>query len=431
MDTIISYLQDNINRISAEATFLFYRINVIMIKIRIGGYRMRIAIFTETYFPFISGVVTHIQTLKEGLEAEGHQVLIVTLNPKAKHHYVKDNILYCPAISLKKIYGYGIANPLNLQRLSIVKKFNPDIIHVQTEFTMGIFGLFTADKLKVPVVYTLHTMYDDYVFYLFPEKMGRFAQPAAHAYIRKVASKSTSIIGPSVKVAEYLRRCGVNRHVDIIPNTVDLTAFMAENVDVNKIEKVKKELSINTNDVVLCFVGRLGKEKSIDVLIDYFAKEYLGRGQYKLIIIGDGPEKAVLSEQINRLKVQKQVFLLGRIEHDELPAYYHACDLFSTASLTEMNSISMLEATASGLYTVQRLDVYNRDQIKAGQNGDVFNSPTEFAHIIDEYAKLDSEGRKKRKENVSNFAKRYGQKEFIEAVTNVYVRSIDRYNKSK
>ncbi|MEG2286599.1 MAG: glycosyltransferase family 4 protein, partial [Ruthenibacterium sp.] len=74
---------------------------------------MKIAIFTETYFPFISGIVTHIKTLKESLEAAGHEVLIVTSNPKAMHHYVKDGVLYCPGIPLKRIYGYGFSNPLN------------------------------------------------------------------------------------------------------------------------------------------------------------------------------------------------------------------------------------------------------------------------------------------------------------------------------
>ena len=131
---------------------------------------MKIAIFAETYYPFISGVVTHIETLKNGLEAQEHQVLIVTMNPKASHHYLKDGILYCPSIPLKKIYGYGVANPVNLRRLSYLRAFNPDVIHIQTEFTMGLFGLFCARQLKKPVVYTLHTMYDDYLFYVAPSE---------------------------------------------------------------------------------------------------------------------------------------------------------------------------------------------------------------------------------------------------------------------
>ena len=385
---------------------------------------MRIAIFAETYFPFISGVVTHIQTLKEGLEAEGHEVLIVTLSPKAKHHYVKDNVLYCPAIPLKKIYGYGVANPLNLQRMAIVKKFNPDILHIHTEFSMGLFALYAAKQLKKPVVYTLHTMYDDYVFYLFPKNMKRVAQPAAHAYIRKIASKATAIIGPSHKVANYLQHCGVNRHINIVPNTVDVTAFLPQNVDKSAVEKIKKTLGIQSDDVAICFVGRLGKEKSIDVLIDYFMKNFGGNTRFKLFIMGDGPEKDSLQQQIHNLNSANQIFLLGRVEHKVIPVYYQACGLFATASLTEMNSISMLEATASGLYVVQRLDVYNLDQIQTGQNGDVFETPEEFAKIVNEYADLTPAQKLERKKNVSEYAQRYGKKEFTTAILNVYHRAV-------
>lgn len=389
---------------------------------------MRVAIFAETYFPFISGVVTHIQTLKQGLEAEGHEVLIVTLNPKTRKHYVKDGVLYCPALPLKKIYGYGVANPVNQRRLNILREFNPDIIHLHTEFSMGIFALFAAKKLKKPVVYTLHTMYDDYVFYLFPnKKIGEMAKPAAHAYIRKVANNATEIIGPSYKVAEYLKRCDVNKKVHVVPNTVDVSSFLPENVAEEDIEAAKKKLGIQPQDVCLCFVGRLGKEKSLDVLIEYFAKGYKNKENFKLFIIGDGPEKELLQQQINSLGVEKQVHLLGRIEHGELPAYYRACDLFSTASLSEMNSISLLEATASGLYAVNRLDINNLDQIKVGQNGNVFTSPEEFAEIVDEYAALSPIEKKQRKAVVTAYAKRYGRKEFTDEILKVYQQALERF----
>ena len=323
---------------------------------------MKVAIFTETYYPFISGVVTHIETLKNGLEAQGHKVLIVTMDPKADHHYVRDGILYCPSIPLKKIYGYGVANPLNLRRLSYIRAFNPDIIHIQTEFTMGLFGLFCARRLKKPVVYTLHTMYDDYLFYVAPgERMQKVVKPGAHWYFRHVAQRATEIIGPSTKVVEFLRRCGVERHINIIPNTVDLSDFMVENVKPEDVEKVRTKLGIRPGDISMLFVGRLGKEKSLDVLIDLFAANFSGEERFKLFIVGDGPQAASLREQVEAHGLQNQIHLLGRIDHELLPPYFQACDLFTTASLSEINSISMLEAMASGLYVIQRLDIYNRD----------------------------------------------------------------------
>lgn len=388
---------------------------------------MRVAIFAEYYHPFISGVVTHIDTLRQGLEAEGHEVLIVTLDPAARRHYIKDNVLHCPAIPLKKVYGYGVSSPVNRLRLKLIKKFDPDIIHLHTEFTMGLFALHCAKQLRKPAVYTLHTLYDDYLFYVFPKNTKKMATPFAHAYIRKVASQATEIIGPSVKVAEYMRKCGVRRHINIVPNTIDVSEFMPENVDPKDTAAVKAELGIREGDTCLCFVGRLGKEKSLDVLIDYFAKSFGGEDAYKLFIIGDGPDKAELKAQIDTLGVQGQVKLLGRIEHNILTRYYSTCDLFATASLSEMNSISLIEANASGLYAVHRLDIYNRDQIHSGINGDVFTSEKEFADIVRGHAALSPEQRKTRRNAVTAYAQRYGVKEFTQAITNVYDRAIDHY----
>ncbi len=389
---------------------------------------MKVAIFTENYFPFVSGVVTHIKTLKESLEDQGHEVLIVTLDPRAVCHYVKDGVLYCPAIPLKRIYGYGIANPLNMQRLRIIKEFDPDLLHIHTEFTMGIFAQFVARNLKKPTVYTLHTMYDDYLFYVAPHKWGqKMVKPAAHLYIRAMATKATEVIGPSLKVLEFLRRCNVERHINIVPNTVDLSDFLPENVSREQVARIRGELGIRSDDVAMCFVGRLGKEKSIDVMIDLLTQEFKGDERYKLFIIGDGPEKAALTAQIHRLGMEKQVRLLGKIDHSLLPPYYHACDLFTTASLSEINSISMLEAMASGLYVVQRLDIYNKNQISCGENGDVFQTPDEYASLLKEEANLTQSGRAARREKVTASTQRYGKKEFVKAILDVYERAVAEY----
>lgn len=390
---------------------------------------MKIAIFAETYYPFISGVVTHIETLKNGLEAQGHQVLIVTMNPKASHHYLKDGILYCPSIPLKKIYGYGVANPVNLRRLSYLRAFNPDVIHIQTEFTMGLFGLFCARQLKKPVVYTLHTMYDDYLFYVAPsERMQKVVKPGAHWYFKNVAKKATEIIGPSPKVVEFLRRCGVERHINIIPNTVDLSDFMVENIDPAAVQQAREKLGIRPGDVSMLFVGRLGKEKSLDVLVDFFSENFAGEERFKLFLIGDGPEAEALRAQIAARGVEKQVRLLGRVDHDLLPPYFQACDLFTTASLSEINSISMLEAMASGLYVVQRLDLYNREQIDQGKNGDVFVDASGYAKIIRGWDALSDSEKSALRTGVSDTTRRYGEKEFTRSVIHVYQRAVYEYS---
>ncbi len=390
---------------------------------------MRIAICTDTYFPFISGVVTHIETLKKGLEAQGHQVLIITCSPKVKRHTIKNGVLYCPALTLKKIYGYGFSSSKNLKRLRLLKAFNPDLIHIHTEFSMGMFALFASKKLKKPIVYTLHTMYDDYMFYLAKTKpMQKAVKPAAYMYLRSLANKATEIIGPSLKVVEFLRRCGVEKHVNIIYNTIDLKNFLPENQSQDDILAVKQKLGIQKNDTSLCFVGRLGKEKSLDVLINFIAEKFSDNKNLKLFIIGDGPERDNLQKLIDSLNMQDNIKLLGRIEHSNLPPYYHACDLFTTDSLSEMNSISMLEAMASGLYVLQRLDIYNKNQISVNENGDFFETSDELCKLIEQQMALSPQQKLQRRDLVTQTTKRYGEQEFTDCVINVYSRAIDKYN---
>ena len=389
---------------------------------------MNIAIFTETYYPFISGVVTHIETLKNGLEKNGHNVLIVTLNPDIPENYIEQGILHSPAHPLKGIYGYGVANPWSRKRFEMVRDFHPDLIHIHTEFSLGIAGLHYAKKLHVPVVYTLHTMYDDYLGYITPGKRTeRMIRPLAHFYERKFAGKTTEIIGPSKKVEEFMRRCHVHKAVNLIPNTVNLDAFREENVDPEKVLSLRKELGIGEEDVSLCFVGRLGKEKSVDVLIDFFAENFRNDPKYRLFLIGKGPEEEELADQIRSLGMENQIRLLGYIEHDDLPPYYRAFDLYATASTSEMNSISMLEAMASGLYILQRLDVYNRDQIESGVNGDVFETSKEFGKLVREEGTMTLEKRRSRHDGVVAYTMRYGVEEFITSVLKVYEKAIEEY----
>ena len=390
---------------------------------------MRIAIFTEAWFPFTNGVITHIATLKKALEAQGHEVLIVTLDPHAEKHHIEDGVLYCPAIPLKHIYGYGMANPLNLERLEIIRRFAPDVLHIHTEFAMGVFGMFAAKKLKKPIVYTLHTMYDDYLFYFAPRRQAqRLVKPAAHLFFREIAEHATEVIGPSEKVVEFLHRCKVDRNVNIIPNVVDLSAFLSQNVRAEEIAAVRQKLGIRPGDTAICFVGRLGKEKSIDVLLTDFAFSFSGSKNVKLFIIGDGPEHAALAEQITLLGIGGQVQLLGKIDHAALPPYYAACDLFATASLSEMNSISMLEAMASGLYVLQRLDIYNYRQITDGENGAHFRTASEFAALVQEEAALSPAARTARRARVEAAATRYTIADFTHAVMDVYQRAIAEYH---
>ncbi len=115
---------------------------------------MRIAIFTETYLPDANGVATHIKTLRDGLEALGNDILIVASDARTRRHFISKGILHCPAFTSKKLYKYSVSYPISAKRLQIIRKWNPDIIHIQNEFGVGLSGAYIAKLLKKPLVYT-------------------------------------------------------------------------------------------------------------------------------------------------------------------------------------------------------------------------------------------------------------------------------------
>ena len=233
---------------------------------------MRIALFTETYLPYINGVVTHVKILKEGLEKLGHQVLVVTADPDTKTYYIKDNVLHCPGKSFKRFYDYGLASPASTKRVKYLEKFNPDVIHIHNEFGIGLSGIAIAKKLKKPLVYTLHTMYDDYLYYIAPRPLLPVAKRGIRGYARFLAHHAAALTGPSQKVQEFFDDAGVERNISVVPNPVELDIFLPENIDETKKAEFRTRYNISEDDMLLCFCGRLGREKSVDVLLDYWAK---------------------------------------------------------------------------------------------------------------------------------------------------------------
>lgn len=362
---------------------------------------MRIALFVETYLPYINGVVTHVNLLKDGLEKQGHEVLIVTADPGVKHHMVQDGVLHCPAKTVKRLYSYGIAAPYNRRRMRLISDFKPDIIHIHQEFGIGMSGLYAAKTLKIPVVYTMHTMYDEYLYYVSNDRFMPIVRRLSQRYFKGIAKRSACITGPSKKVSEYFEKIGVKKKINVIPNSVELDKFNLDTVDKKLGLKVRKELGIGEQDFVALFVGRLGKEKSVDILLDYWKEDLTKDKDIKLLIVGEGPAKIELIQQAKDLGIEDQIFFAGKVEHEELTKYISACDIYATASTSDTNSISMLEGMAMGLPVLQILDRLNEDQVVNGVNGYVFNSAEELGQYLRLVKNMPKEELQEMRERVS------------------------------
>lgn len=384
---------------------------------------MRIALFTESYLPLTNGVVTHIKTLKEGFEKLGHEVLVVT-TAKQSHHTLKDGVLYCPAASFKRLCNCNVAFPVSRVRMKYIKDFNPDVIHIHTEFGIGISGILAAKRLKKPIVYTLHTMYDDYLYYVVPKPLQKPTAKLSHQYFKFIANRAQVLTGPSEKSRAYLKNAGVKKEVNVIPNAVALDEFSSPiDLDQNK-KDICKKYNIDENEMLVCFVGRLGKEKSIDVLLEYWKKEFKPEEKIHLMIIGDGPFRKEFEELTKRLGIDNMVTFTGAIDHSQVPPYYAACDAYVTASLTEVYSISMLEAMASGLPVIQRLDPLNAGQIIDGVNGYKFNSSDEMAKYIRMIKNMSPQELKECKEKVAASVHEQGTDDLAKYMIELYGKII-------
>lgn len=381
---------------------------------------MRIAIFTETYLPQINGVVTHIKILKEGLEALGHTVLIVTADSKAHTHYLKDNVLHCPAHNLKRIYNLDLASPVSRTRLKYLREFRPDIIHVHNEFSIGLSGMAIAKILKVPLVYTLHTMYDDYIYYIAPKPLIPLTKKLSHRYFRMFPQNAAVVTGPSKKCQEYTYEIGSDKKVEVIPNPVELDAFAPQTSTPQQRAQIREQYHIPQDATVACFVGRLGREKSVDVLLRFWAQEMKPQDNMRLLIIGDGPEKEPLEQLAQQLGITDTVIFTGKVPHPDLPPYIHTCDIYVTASLSDTNSISMLEGMAGGLPVLQLYDELNADQVTDGVNGYMFRDAAEMGQRLRQIRDMEPEELQKLKTSVIQSVKNSGAQTLANYIQTIY-----------
>lgn len=381
---------------------------------------MRIAIFTETYLPQINGVVTHIKILKEGLEALGHTVLIVTADSKAHTHYLKDNVLHCPAHNLKRIYNLDLASPVSRTRLKYLREFRPDIIHVHNEFSIGLSGMAIAKILKVPLVYTLHTMYDDYIYYIAPKPLIPLTKKLSHRYFRMFPQNAAVVTGPSKKCQEYTYEIGSDKKVKVIPNPVELDAFAPQTSTPQQRAQIREQYHIPQDATVACFVGRLGREKSVDVLLRFWAQEMKPQDNMRLLIIGDGPEKEPLEQLAQQLGITDTVVFTGKVLHPDLPPYVHTCDIYVTASLSDTNSISMLEGMAGGLPVLQLYDELNADQVTDGVNGYMFRDAAEMGQRLRQIRDMEPEELQKLKTSVIQSVKNSGAQTLANYIQTIY-----------
>ena len=323
---------------------------------------MNIGLYTDTYFPQISGVATSIKTLKDALERQGHNVFIfTTTDPNVKKGTVEPNVFRFGSIPFVSFTDRRIAFRGLFEATKVAKEVNLDIVHTQTEFALGTIGKYVAHQLDIPAIHTYHTMYEDYLHYILN---GHLLRPYhVKQFVKSYLKNMDGCIAPSGRVEELLRRYGVQIPIRVIPTGVDIQSM---NSDANR--DVRKDLGIDADAPVILTLSRIAAEKKINHILNVLPAIIEEIPNVKFVIAGDGPDVKVLQEQIERLTLEDYVIFAGNVDHGDVGNYYRMADIFVSASDTETQGLTYVEALAAGTPCV----VYDTDYTENIFDKDIF-----------------------------------------------------------
>lgn len=347
---------------------------------------MRVGIFTDTYLPDINGVVSSVELLRKELEKNGHDAYIICTYKGINKVKIEGKIIRLPGVEVKKLYGYALTSPLHFLFIEELKKLKLDIIHAETEFGVGIFANIVASTLNLPLVRTYHTTYEDYTHYLNfinSKKLDSGLKKLVVTWSKLYCDNCVKLITPSKKTMELLTSYGVKTPIDIIPNGVELSSFKDENSDPVQIKKIKEEVALKEDEKLLVFVGRIAQEKAIDEIIKAFSQVKEEQLKIKLMIVGGGPSLDDLKKLCSDLNLNDYVYFMGKQNFDKVVNYYKASDGFISASTSETQGMTYIEALASGLVVLARYDEVLKGLVKENENGfffdkDIFSALKKF-----------------------------------------------------
>lgn len=314
---------------------------------------MRIAYFSDCYFPTINGVSTSIETAASALQSSGQQVcLFLPTHPEQDSRSAPLAEVRLPSVVLPVLKDNRLGFPVNRAFWQAVKQRNFDLVHIHTPGTLGLLGLFYAKLRGLPYVFTHHTLFEEYLHYLpLPKKLT--AAPVM-AWMRMFWNNAQAVIAPSQSIAERLALQGLTVPCQVIPTAINAMALgCLEDKEANDPLIPSADSSVNRfcsaeNNYHLLYVGRLAFEKSLDFLLSALKEIIESRPEAILTFVGDGPARTSLEKMAEQLGIQDHTRFVGWRPRCELAAFYRQARCFLFASQTETQGLVLLEAQTCG-----------------------------------------------------------------------------------
>ncbi len=299
---------------------------------------MRVAIFSEVYWPMVSGVGVTLRRLADSLMARGHGVRVYSASYSLPPSGDRPEVCRSTSRPFFLYPDVQWAFPRHRALVEDVARFRPDVVHLATEFAMGYAGTRVAHQLDIPIVASAHTDYEQYASRYRVD----WAIRAGWRYLRWFYGQAETVLCPTRIYEEHLHARGV-RHTGIWSRGVDARAFHPD----HRSNAYRAALGARHGDPVITYIGRLAREKNLELLLEAWTSI---RGRYpsaRLVLVGQGP----LEEEIAGRGLPG-VHLTGLLTGRDLAEAYASADLFAFPSVTETFGNVLLEAMASGLPAV-------------------------------------------------------------------------------
>jgi glycosyltransferase involved in cell wall biosynthesis len=315
----------------------------------------------DTYKPHVSGITNYIDLNKRYLEQAGHDVFVFTFGDQ---EYTDDEprVFRSPGVPLSDT-GYFLS--LRYSRPAKKNLLTMDVVHVHHPFLSGRLALHYCRPLQIPIIFTNHTRYDLYAQTYLPMMPEEISHNLLQAYLPSFCEAVDLVISPSAGMEKILRQLEVTAPIEVVPNGVDLSLFY-------KTEPYPRaEFGFKSTDILLVYAGRVAGEKNLNFLLRAFAGVAQAIEDVHLLIVGGGP-KPVLDEMkslAEELGIGERVRFTGMVAYEKLPAYLAMCNVFVTASVTEVHPLSVIEAMGAGLPVVGIHSPGVSDTVKDGETG--------------------------------------------------------------
>ena len=395
---------------------------------------MRIGLFSDTFPPEINGVANSTFILRKELEKLGHDVYVITTNSEggvATHWEDGGRTLRFRGAELKFLYGYVMTSPFHFKALQEIKALDLDIIHAQTEFGIGIFAHICSSQLDIPLVSTYHTTYEDYTHYINfinSKTVDEYAKKLVARLSKLYGNSSVRVIAPSEKTKSMLEGYHIRTNIDVIPTGLELDEFSPSHTDLAKTRAIRERYGFDEKDVVLLSVGRLAEEKSIDFVIRC-VKYAVSSGQdVKMLIVGGGPDHDKLVDLITELGLTDRIKMAGPLPKDDIPDICRACDAFVSASLTETQGMTFIEALAAGIPLFARYDDVLSGLVENDVTGWFYEDDKAFAQVLKKFLALSDDAHIEMRKNCVKRVSSYSGRTFAQRVVEVYEKALDAYH---